>query len=662
MKSNCLYIFLLSIFFFSCNRDLQIIDVYDGKQSLEFQFNVNPNQILEGMEAVEAMSPKVYKIYLFKDNRYSNTLTVHDENSMEQIEGGYSYLAVGAEDESVIPALNLVEGESSMNDAFLDLSEEGNVKDVPNIVVASGNFTMGSTINTVKMDFNPLGCEYIFNCRNLSQHGVKKIKLVIKGGASGYNFNLKPVNNKNVETVMTAAGVDEEGWISIATDDFLCSAKILLMDNSSLKLGVSFKDENDQIINIDDVDINLRNNSSSYMADLTLSENKDNVELEYYSPLYPNVEAVETGNINEHRLNLVSRVYPDYKYQWRHESMGRTVLSGFSNGVFSYEENGIAEGPSVVVNGAGKYILSIEKNGVITDVASTVVKHETMTWNQAMAKLQELGEDNWIIPNRNQMAELYNGGINDFYYDNSTEKYLAECYWTCEEANDSWAYTYYFNPYFANDPFNAPERTTNHAVRFIKKFLYDPNNPFSVEIMPSPEPYSGELKLYITTPPFNGATYQWSNEKTGRKQLSVDENGKITYEENSIPEGPEVYVTGAGKYILSVTYGGETKVVGSVNVEHEKLCWNDVQKRLDKLNKDADAYEWKVPHSLESLRQMYNNGDNDCLPGWYWSDEFTNTANRWKYLKDMGNGVEDAGDIIDDSKVYYIRFIKQSVK
>lgn len=660
MKSNYLYIFLLSIFFFSCKRETQMIDVYDGKQSLEFQFNVNPYQTLEGMEVPEAMVPNVYKIFLFKDNLYSNTLTVHDENSMEQLEGGYSYLAVGAEDENMIPALNLVEDESSMSDVFLNLcDEENHVKDIPDIVVSSGSFTMGSTINTVKMDFNPLGCEYLLNCKNLSQHGVKKMKLVVKGGASCYNMNLKAVNDDEVATVMTAAGIDEDGWINIGEGDILCTARILLFDNPSLKLEVSLKDESDQVVVLEDVNIDMEmKEGGAYMADLTLSEDNNNVELEYYSPLYPNVEAVETGNINEHELRLVSRVYSDYKYQWRHESMGRTVLSGFSNGEFKYEENGIAEGPSVIVNGAGKYILSIEKNGVITDVASTIVKHETMTWSQAMAKLQELGDEDWIIPTRAQMAELYNGGVHDFYYDDSTDKAKAECYWTCEEAGWGWAHAYYFSPYWAHSPLDAPVKDLSHAVRFIK-VLYNPEDPFSVKMMPSPEPYSGELRLYIKTPAFNGAIYQWSNEKTGRSQLSVDKNGQITYEENGIPEGPEVYVTGAGKYLLSITYEGETRVVGSVTVEHEKLCWSDVQARLTELNQNAEGYEWKVPSSLEHLRQIYNGGNNDCLSGWYWSDEFTNAANQWKHLKDMGNGVEDAGDITGTQYQYYIRFIKQ---
>lgn len=656
MKYNYLYIFLF-LFLFSCKNEIKQIDAYDGIQTLEFDLNVEPYQVLEGMSSRDPMSPNIYKIFLFKDNLYSGTMVLEDEKSVEYLEGGYSYLAVGAEDENMIPEVTLVEGTSGVDALFLDLSDEENIiKDVPDIVVSSGNFTMGSTINTVKIDFHPLGCEYSFNCKGTSLHTYKKMKLVLEGGASSYSCDLKSTNDKLVETIMKSENITEDGWIDINKDEILCTAKVLISRDPSLKLSLLLMDENGQIKEIDDINIDLFMEGGSYMADLTLSDNSDNVELEYYSPFYPKVSVTKTDNLNENELKLISRVYSDYKYQWRHERMGRTVLSGISNGVFKYNENGIPEGAIVTVNGAGKYILSIEKNGVVKDIASTIIKHESMSWNEAVSKTSS-GE--WILPNRNQMLELYNNGINDFYYDEDTDKYTTECYWTSDESGTDWAYVYFFNPFWINAPTWDPLKTTIHATRFLKSlpFEHDPEDPFSVGIMPSPQPYSGELKLYITTPTYDGAIYQWYNEKTGRNQLCVDGDGNIKYKENGIPEGPEVYVTGAGKYILNVTYGGETKSVGSIVVEHEKLSWNDVQNRLSELNSEGD--NWKVP-SKEQLIQMYNQGNNDCQSGWYWSNDFTNAANRWKFLKDMGNGNEDGGDITDETKKYYVRFIKQS--
>lgn len=660
MKSNYLYLLLL-VFLFSCERDVQVIDVYDGKQTLEFQLNIAPHQVLEGTDVPEIMSPKVYRIFLFKDNLYANTLTLGGEYSSEQMEAGYSYLAVGAEDESQIPTINLVEGKSTMNDVFLNLyNEEGNVSGVPNVVVSSGSFTMGSTFNTVKMNFRPLGCEYQIAYKKNPQHSIKKIKLVLKGGAKSCDFNLKTIYGDGIETLMKSENMDEDGWVDVSGNEVICSAKILLPNNPSLKLELSIKDKNDQVTVIDGVNVDLSMESGFYMADLIVADPLDNALLDYKSPLYPRVSVNKTDVVNEHELKLASLAFPEYKYQWRHERMGRTALLGISNGVFKYAENGIIEGASAIVSGAGKYILSIEKDGVVRDVASASVEHESMTWTEAMSKLEQLGND-WMIPNRSQMAELYSNDINDFDYDLSTDKLSAKCYWTSDEAGYNWAFVYFFNPYWHQEPTRAPEKSTIHEVRFLKiiPFKYDPTDPFSVGIMSSPEPYVGEQKLYITTPTYDGAIYQWTHERTARSQLSLDKNGKLSYNENGIPQRPEVNVTGAGKYVLMVTYAGKTREVGSVTVKHARLSWNDLSVRLQALNKNASGYTWKVP-TLERLRQMFNNGNNDCMSGWYWSEDFVNTANRWKYLKDMGSGTEDAGDIQDNTKIYNIRFIKQS--
>lgn len=666
MKSKIVLATLFTSLLMSCESDLKTVGVYDGKQTLDFTFTVEAPDVLEGMTTPEVMRPAVYKVCLFSDNVYTQTLTFNGNGNLEVPAGNYTYLCLGAESNEKLPQIALKEGETKMADAFLKLTDEdGNMTgEIPSIVAATGNFTMGSTINTVPVALKPIGCEYTFNllhpaARMSTTGDIVKVKAVIKGGASVYGYNLHPSGEAGeLETVMKGTDTDGEGWVSVDGDATTFSARVLLPANPSLQLKLFAKDESGNETEIGETGIELSGEGASYIADIAFSGDSEGMELQYHSPYYPTVIATDTGEFNEHELKVTSTVYPEYTYQWRHERAGRTTLLGLSNNKLKYMEDGIEEGASVTVTGAGKYILSVGKDGVSKDVATLTVKHARMTWDEAKAKVRELGSGLWTLPNREQMKELYNNDINDFYYDEVTEKASAVSYWTSEESGTSWAYVYFFDPYWENAPTWAPEKSTMRSVRLLKilPFEYDPTDPFSVGLMAAPAPYAGEQELTITTPVYEGATYQWSHKVMGRKVMQVSADGKVSYVDDGIPEGATVKVSGAGEYILNVTYGEETREIGRITLLHKNLCWTDVESTLAELNEGGNG-TWAVP-GLEQLRSAYNNGKNDFSAGWYWAKEFTNAANRWRYLKDMGSGVEDGGDVSDSSRKYNIRFCK----